>query len=502
MRQQFATRAELSSRFAGSYVDDLLAREQVNAMARLSDPVVSAGDFERVTRIMGFEAAVLLDDQGHLLQVVPANPAMLGAVIAPRYPHLARAETGKNTVSPVTAGAATGRPLVGFAVPFESSAGRRVFSGGFDVERTPLGTYLINSVPYPGATADLVDAAGKLVASSRQGVASSLARVDPLLARAVAASTSGTAPAADAMAGKRYFVTAHPAGTPWTLVTTIPEVGLYSSLEGARQWIPWVVLVGLVGAALYVVILVGRLADSRTALEARVFARTAELSASNQELEAFTYSVSHDLRAPLRAMAGFATRVQAGTAALGDPELTRYSQRITANAEKMGQLIDQLLTLSRLNRLTLQRTSFLPSDIARRALEDLAEEGYGNASVTIADMGPCKGDPALVQQVYTNLLSNALKYSRNRAHPVVEVGSTQTSDAGTVYFVRDNGAGFDMRFKDKLFGVFQRLHGGDEFEGIGVGLSIVKRIVTRHGGNVFADGTVDGGATFSFTLGG
>ncbi len=245
------------------------------------------------------------------------------------------------------------------------------------------------------------------------------------------------------------------------------------------------------------------LARLNSELELRVKNRTAELAASNQELEAFTYSVSHDLRAPLRAMAGFASKLREKTESGPDPELSRYALRIAVNAQRMGQLIDELLTLSRLSRQDLTRVSFIPGDAARRALEDLrGDVQQTHAEVTIADMRACDGDPGLVQQVYANLLSNALKYSRNRTHPLVEVGSTWTAETGTVYYVRDNGAGFDMRFKDKLFGVFQRLHGADEYEGIGVGLAIVKRIVTRHGGKVFADGVVDRGATFSFTLGG
>ena len=237
-------------------------------------------------------------------------------------------------------------------------------------------------------------------------------------------------------------------------------------------------------------------------LEARVSSRTEELVASNEELEAFTYSVSHDLRTPLRAMAGFAAMLKEKTAGAPDPDVSRYAERIAVNAQKMGQLVDELLALSRLNRQDLKKVSFLPAETVRRALENLHDEVRKiHAEIEIADMPACNGDPGLVQQVYANLLSNALKYSRDQPNPVVQVGSTYDSGTGTVYYVRDNGAGFDMRFKDKLFGVFQRLHRADQFEGNGVGLAIVKRIVTRHGGQVFAEGSVNAGATFSFTLG-
>ena len=252
------------------------------------------------------------------------------------------------------------------------------------------------------------------------------------------------------------------------------------------------------------------LAKLNTELESRVLERTAELAASNlglaasnQELEAFTYTVSHDLRAPLRAMAGFAARLRERSGEMADPEFSRHTDRIIANAQKMGMLIDHLLMLSRLNRQQLKKEPVNPRAAAQRALDDLDVAVRGNhAKIAIAAMADCQCDPKLLQQVYANLLGNALKYSSQHEHPLVEVGSTADPQLGTVYYVRDNGVGFDMRFKHKLFGVFQRLHNDTEFEGTGVGLAIVQRIVARHGGEVFAESVLGQGATFSFTLGG
>jgi light-regulated signal transduction histidine kinase (bacteriophytochrome) len=227
-----------------------------------------------------------------------------------------------------------------------------------------------------------------------------------------------------------------------------------------------------------------------------------QLTASNQELEAFSYSISHDLRAPLRAISGFAARLKERTAEIADPEIGRYADRIMANAQRMGLLVDHLLMLARLKRQELKRESVNPGAIAKRALQDLEEMvSHNHTRVVIDAMADCQSDPRLLQQVYANLLANALKYSCHHVHPLVEVGSRNDAELGTVYFVRDNGVGFDMRFKDKLFGVFQRLHSDAEFEGTGVGLAIVQRIVSRHGGEVFAVGAVGEGATFSFTLG-
>jgi PAS domain S-box-containing protein len=252
------------------------------------------------------------------------------------------------------------------------------------------------------------------------------------------------------------------------------------------------------------------LAKLNSELERRVLDRTSELAASNQrlalsnqELEAFSYSVSHDLRAPLRGMAGFAARLKEHTTEMADPEPGRYADRIIANAHRMGLLIDHLLMLSKLNRQQLKKESVNPTVVAQHALDDLADKVQSNhARVAIDAMADCQSDPKLLQQVYANLLGNALKYSGRNHHARVEVGSTTDKELGTVYYVRDNGVGFDMRFKDKLFGVFQRLHNDADFEGTGVGLAIVQRIVARHGGQVFAEGVVGKGATFSFTLGG
>ncbi|MCX7961792.1 MAG: PAS domain S-box protein, partial [Burkholderiales bacterium] len=236
-------------------------------------------------------------------------------------------------------------------------------------------------------------------------------------------------------------------------------------------------------------------------LERRVAERTRELQAAVRELESFSYTVSHDLRAPLRAIAGFAhlLREEAG-GALGD-EARRLLGRIEANAMHMGALIDGLLALSRYSRQPLHRTAVDVAAIVREALETLESEVRArNAEVLIGELPPCRADPLLLRQVYANLLSNALKYSAGRGRPRIEVGARREDDE-TVYFVRDNGVGFDMRYAGRLFGVFERLHSASEFPGIGIGLSTVRRIVERHGGRVWAEAAPDAGATFFFTLG-
>lgn len=230
--------------------------------------------------------------------------------------------------------------------------------------------------------------------------------------------------------------------------------------------------------------------------------KNAELEVANQELESFSYSISHDLRAPLRAMSGFARILCQEHAAEFSGEARRFLERIEANATKMGDLVDGLLTFSRLNRQALKKHRLSPARIVRQVLEELQHEHAGRqVEVRVANLPACEADPTLLRQVFANLISNAFKYTRHAKAAIVEVGC-QNGSTPPVYYVKDNGAGFEMQYAGKLFGVFQRLHRADQFEGTGVGLAIVQRIVQRHGGRIWAESAVNQGATFYFTLGG
>ncbi|MDD2914013.1 MAG: DUF3365 domain-containing protein [Gallionella sp.] len=235
-------------------------------------------------------------------------------------------------------------------------------------------------------------------------------------------------------------------------------------------------------------------------LEQRVAARTGDLEAANQELEAFSFSVSHDLRAPLRAIDGFSRILLDDYTDKLDEEGMRLLNEVRDNAGRMEQLIDDMLKFSRAGRVEIFFSEIDMEKLAREVVQELQPAvGDGKLQVEIDAIPPAKGDRAMLHQVFFNLLSNAIKFSRTKETPRIKLGCSIEGDEA-VYFVRDNGVGFDMQYAGKLFGVFQRLHGVDEFEGTGIGLAIVKRIVTRHGGRVWADGQVNGGATFYFTL--
>jgi PAS domain S-box-containing protein len=235
-------------------------------------------------------------------------------------------------------------------------------------------------------------------------------------------------------------------------------------------------------------------------LEQRVIERTAQLAAANKELESFAYSVSHDLRVPLRAIDGYSDLLLRHYPDRLDDEGKRYLNVVRDSARRMAQLIDDILAFSRMGRLEMAVAEVDMERLAREALDELAPACAGrDLAVEIRTLPPASGDLAMLRQVWTNLLSNAVKFTRSKPAARIEAGGT-AEGAELVYYVKDNGTGFDMQYADKLFGVFQRLHGVEEFEGTGIGLAIVKRIVTRHGGRAWAEGRVGEGATFYFTL--
>src|ERR1700730_14613600 len=227
--------------------------------------------------------------------------------------------------------------------------------------------------------------------------------------------------------------------------------------------------------------------------------RNVQLEAAVKDLEAFSYSVSHDLRAPLRAIDGFSQILlkQYGPLLSGEPR--KYLQRVRDNTVQMGHLVDDLLSFSRLGRQPLAKQLVPTGKIVAQAFREAPPQAHGRpCNLSVGDLPPAWGDAALLKQVFMNLIDNAFKYTRLRDHAVVEIGSRKIGDE-QVFLVRDNGVGFDMQYADKLFDVFQRLHRAEDFAGTGVGLAIVQRIVQRHGGRVWAEAAVDHGATFYFT---
>jgi PAS domain S-box-containing protein len=279
-------------------------------------------------------------------------------------------------------------------------------------------------------------------------------------------------------------------GTIWTEVTTSPVHGADGELLG------FVNVTHDLSDSHRIEL---EMASLNATLETRIAKRTADLTDAVTELEAFAYTVSHDLRAPLRAMDGFSRILLEEQAHLLDETATRQLARVRENAQQMGKLIDELLRFSRINRGPMERVKVDPGTIAKQVAIDLYAEGDRPLPIRIEPMPVCRAEPTLLRQVYANLIGNALKFSRNVAVPEIVVGCN-TEVKPPVYFVRDNGVGFDMRYAQRLFGVFQRLHRAEDYEGTGVGLATVQRIVKRHGGRIWAESELNLGTTFHFTL--
>jgi len=223
------------------------------------------------------------------------------------------------------------------------------------------------------------------------------------------------------------------------------------------------------------------------------------LKSVNKELEAFSYSVSHDLRSPLRSIDGYAEMLGEEYSSILDEEGNRLLDIIKDSARNMGELIDDLLTFSRMGRKELQRSKIDMTELFKTVFDELSESVDHKAKIKINKLSSITADASLIKQVLINLISNAIKYSSKKEKPVIEIKS-EVSGKYTIYSVRDNGVGFDMQFSDKLFGVFQRLHSENEFEGTGVGLALVQRIIIKHGGEVWAEAKENEGAVFYFKL--
>ncbi|MCW3119631.1 MAG: hypothetical protein JWM28_3713, partial [Chitinophagaceae bacterium] len=243
-----------------------------------------------------------------------------------------------------------------------------------------------------------------------------------------------------------------------------------------------------------------QIANAHNDLEQKVQERTAQLETVNKELEAFTYSISHDLRAPLRGIIGFTTILEEDYTNKLDDEAKRITSVIKSNTIKMGHLIDGLLTFSRMERKDIVKIKIHTNVMVNEVIDHLREQNAGsNLQWNIQPLPDINGDANTIRQVWVNLISNAIKYSAKKELPCIEIGTT-IQKGKTFFYIKDNGVGFDEQYKDKLFKVFQRLHGADEFEGTGIGLALVEKIILKHGGIIWGEGEKDKGASFYFSL--
>jgi signal transduction histidine kinase len=453
-------------------------------------------------------------------QIDPAtSPGLDGQNFSSRDWYLGATRTGKVYVSAAYASALPGAPLViAIADPVRAD-GRYSAIGtviGFltvTYELTATQQLFSDFARSQQVAIRVTDQVGVIVAQSGGAPTKLLRDFSP----GVAGALSGTSSIDRVtLAGQDSFAAYSPVPEiGWTVSAYEPANAALADANRLRDFVFGITVVLLAVMVLakltFYVVLRDRqavhslLAAANDSLEARVAARTLELEVSNRELDAFSYSVSHDLRAPLRSIDGFSRMVVEESNDQLSPESKRHLGLVIAGAQQMGALIDDLLGFSRLGRVDLKMRRVNTADIVDDVIGELKEE-FANRQIEfqVDELPGCRADPALLKVVFHNLLSNAVKFTAQRETAHIEIGALPNAPTETpgmvTYFVRDDGVGFDMAYSDKLFGVFQRLHRMEDFAGTGVGLALVRRIVERHGGKVWAKAAVGAGATFYITL--
>jgi signal transduction histidine kinase len=445
--------------------------------------------------------AFVTDSTGRVLARSPGTPA--AAVGAPGQAPVAvrRALTGQPWLSDLLQGT-KGSYVIQQAIPFSTRYGRRAEIQGYPATLLTsfLSTYLVGALPDKSGHSFVVDGAGRLVGTSVSTVHTGQLIGAGQFVKALASNRGGYNAQTG---GARYLVAAPIKNSAWRVAITEPTSKLYPALVGSESWVLWAVFVAFALAALTGLYLLWRTVTGAAQMAEQAHAvedANVALRSANSELDAFSYSVSHDLRAPLRAIDGFSLIVvEEDKGSLSDSQ-RRYLQLVRDNTQAMGHLIDDLLAFSRLANQPLQRRPVSTLELVEEAQAELLAGRdarpveFRNGELPIVD-----ADPVQLRLVFVNLIDNALKYSQGREPAQISVG-TEMRDGERVFVVRDNGVGFDMRYSEKLFQVFQRLHRAEDYEGTGVGLAIVHRIVSRHGGRIWADAELGSGATFYFTL--
>lgn len=496
-----------------------VVEENLTAFATATELVAQRPAFRRALRDRDVEAvrghlralvdshadngrAFVSDVDGVLRYDHPEDPEVLGVDFSYRDWYRGVASARDTYLSPIYQRAALGAPyVVAVAVPVRN--GGDDILGYIVVQRTVqrLAKWISRYSPEPGGSIRLFDRDGTV--ARIEADEPSHQWTDHRLVNEALEGGSGTQRAINPETGEPSLMSYAPLERfGWAVLVSRPwEETFAPAVDLRRNIMAFAALVLLILGALGYYWVRSLLRYQRSLLEGNAAIRryADQLEAANQELESFSYSVSHDLRAPLRAMDGFSQILQEEHGENLPEDAQGHLEEIRNGAAQMGRLIDDLLAFSRLSRQDMRRREVDPGEIVEQVLAGLEHEVPDRCEIIRSTLPRCEADPGLLKQVFNNLIDNAIKYSRNRERPVIEIGA-ETRDGTVVYFVRDNGTGFDMAYADKMFGVFQRLHRAEDFPGTGVGLAVVQRIIHRHGGRIWAEAEIDVGATFYFTL--
>ena len=501
LNDRLTLRANVGARFVQSYVEDVFRQQRRQVAAFLSGAEPTEEQFRWVTESLGYPAAVLLDAEGRAAQVAPPAPALIGQDLTTRYEHLRQAVSGRDAISTVVPSAALGLPIVAFAVPFDTPAGRRVFSGGFDASTTPLASFLSGAVPITPNQTYLVDATSAVVASNAGHTTAvrTLDDEDPALAKALRSAPSGMIAGAG---GTRYFTSSPVPGTTWRIILAVPSAKLHAPVNGIRSLALWLMAIALAIGGLVIGVLVIRLTDKSA--EAAV-ARDQALQATRYKSQ-FLANMSHDIRTPMNGVMGM-TELLLDTDL--DPSQREYTETVRSSAESLLGILNDILDFSKIEagKLDVETIDFDLATVTEDAAHVLAAAAHAKGLelvVTIAEDVPAtvSGDPGRLRQILTNLVGNAIKFT-SAGEVGVHVTVAEAGDAPLIRFdVVDTGAGMSPEACRRVFEPFTqadasttRLHGGT-----GLGLAITRQLVEMMGGRCGVESEVGVGSRFWFTV--
>jgi signal transduction histidine kinase len=530
---RFSTEARISAQLTSSIFSTATATSTAAATKAFGGATIDAAALEALVRRSRLDYAAVLGSDGKVLAATSHAPASLTRGSGNLSPSVKAALAGKPSLSDVRPSSSNGGPIIEWALPFKAGTGQRVQIQGFKAQTlfAFLSGYLVNGKPDPTSPRYILDSKGQVVAATTGGLKPGDTLRAPGLLRALARAESGRY---FQSGSQRFFTTSPVQGSTWRIVLSEPASRLYPPAASSRGWLLYAVLAAFAMAGLVSIGLLRRALISgaqfarlnaeltlvNATLEERVAERTAamqerakELARSNAELEQFASITSHDLQEPLRKIRMFGDRLQTRHGAELPEEAASDLGRMQSAAERMQRLINDLLSFARVSSRGSEFERVELATVAKEVVADLeARVTELNANVELGDLPAIDADPTQMRQLIQNLVGNALKFHREGVPPVVRIrgdiidgrkarftGEAATSDH-CVITVEDNGIGFDEKYSERIFTAFERLNGRSAYEGTGIGLSIARKIVWRHGGDITARSAPDHGATFTVTL--
>jgi signal transduction histidine kinase len=496
LEARFALRTALAIRSVESYVADLQARERAHAGELLAGSTVTPAQFALVSRAFGFEAAVLLDADGRVLNALPTKPGLIGSRLSNEYAHLHAAVGGRAAASGVVPSAARSVPIVAVAVPFETPSGRRVFSGGVSISQTPLRSFLNSALPFANAHAYLIDAQGNVIVVGGSATdAANVEQAQPVRGKQGSVLVGDT---------RFRFASGHVAGTPWKLVSMAPSDALFAPLSGPKRWIPWIVLLAFGLASALGMGLLARVVLQRSDLRA---ARDRADDASRTK-SAFLATMSHEIRTPLNGVIGM-------TELLLDTDLNHnqrdYAQTVRNSSEALLAILNDILDLAKVEarKMELEHVPFSPRTVVDDVVKLLAASTQAKALddvIAVVDESVpdlVLGDPSRLRQVLLNLVGNAIKFTSSGEIVISVAVDTASTDPPALRFtIADTGIGIAADKLDVIFQPFAQADSGTArtFGGSGLGLAISGQLVALLGGDCGVSSEVGVGSTFWFTI--